>query len=178
MKPDDRLRLIEAVRAEKAAFERSGLIPWSAPMRPALLVYLRELMLADAAIKKAYDRSIPAALKSKDHAAAEVLRSELREASHRRLLATWACTGSTFQGSWAWKFYSDGTLELGNRAPSSLDQWNWAIEGNVLVVKTRNANDPNVQNVARCTIAADGASFTAENQKKDRFVGRLERPAN
>jgi hypothetical protein len=147
-------------------------------MRSAVLVYLRELMTAEAAITKVYDRHIAAAIRAKDDGMVASLRQELRTAAPRRLLATWNCTGVTFQNSWKWELYSDGTLNLGNRSPAPGDEWLWALDAKLLVVKARHARDPRVQSVDRCLIAVDGTAFTAENNKKDRFAGKLARSGN
>jgi hypothetical protein len=175
MKPEERVHLIAALKAEKAAFETRKLIPWSAPMRGPVLAYLKDLMLADAAITKTHDRHITAALKAKDESAVENLRAELRAAAPRRLLGAWVCAGVTFKGSWTWKLYSDGTFNLGNTSPSPGDEWLWALDSQSLILKTRHATDPKVQVIYRCLIATDGAIFTGANSKKDRFTGKIDR---
>jgi hypothetical protein len=147
-------------------------------MRSAVLVYLRDLMAADAVITKVYDRHIAAAIRAKDESAVASLRQELRSTAPRRLLATWNCTGVTFQKSWKWGLYSDGTLNLGDRSPAPGDEWLWALDAKLLVVKARHARDPRVQSVDRCQIAVDGSAFAAENNKKDRFAGKLSRSGN
>jgi hypothetical protein len=177
LKPEERVRLSEALKAEQAAFERNRLIPWSRPMRPAVLVYLRDLMAADAAIKKAYDRHISTAIKAKDDAALEALRTDLRAAAPRRLLGAWNCTGVNFNASWTWRLYSDGTFHRGNIVPSPGDEWLWSLDGSLLHVKTQNANDPKVHYNNRCTIAVDGGSFTGENNRDQRFAGTIDRSA-
>jgi serine/threonine protein kinase len=175
MKTDERVHLVESLKAEKAAFEARGLIPWSRPMRPVVLVYLRELMAADTAITKAYDRHIASAIRAKDEAAVASLRQELLSASPRRLLATWNCSGVTFKASWVLRLYSDGTMNNGDRSPAPGDEWKWALDPQLLVLRWRNARDPSVQSVDRCVIAIDGNVFTAENNRKDRFAGKLDR---
>jgi hypothetical protein len=177
LKPEDRVHLNESLKAEKAAFEYGKLIPWSRPLRPAVLAYLKDLMAADAAIQKAYDRHMSAAIKAKDDAALEALRTELRTTAPRRLLGTWDCTGVTFNAKWTWNFFSDGTFQRGNIAPSPGDEFRWSLDGSLLHMKAVNTRDPNGNYDNRCTIAVDGGSFTGENNRNQRFAGTIDRSA-
>jgi hypothetical protein len=178
MKPEDRVHLIESLKAEKRAFEASKLIPWSGPMRTAVLAYMKELMQADAAITKAHDRFISAAVKARDDNAVEKLRAELRAAAPRRLLGVWHCAGVTFNRAWTWKLYSDGTFDKGNTPPSPGDQWLWSLDASTFRLKARNANDPKTEMTCECLIATDGALLTGELNKKDRLTGRIDRLGN
>jgi hypothetical protein len=173
MSPEERVHLVQALKDEKGAFDSRRLIPWSWPMRSAVLAYLRELTVAETAIRKAYDHHIASAMRAKDDGKVASLREELRAAAPRRLLGTWNCTGVTFKNSWKWELYSDGTLNLGNRSPGPGDEWLWVLDAKLLIVKARHASDPRVQTVDRCLISVDGTAFTAENNKKDRFAGKL-----
>jgi hypothetical protein len=177
LRPDERVHMSEALKAEKAAFESNKLIPWSRPMRLAVLTYLKELMAADAAIQKAYGRHIAGAIKAKDDAALDALRIELRTAAPRRLLGTWNCTGVNFNGTWTWKLFSDGTFQRGNVAPAPGDEFHWLLDGSLLYLKAISAKDPKVQHNNRCTIAVDGGSFTGENNRDQRFAGTIDRTA-
>jgi len=171
--PETRLHLIEAVKAEKNVFETRKLIPWSPLMRNAVLAYLRDLDSANIAVKKAYDRHIAAAMKAKDDPTIAKLRAEMLAAAPRELLGTWICTAG--KNSWTWKLFSDGTLDFQGKRAATGDEWLWAIDRNFLVVSTRHANDPRVQVIDHCIISADGTIFTAENNRKDRFSGKLGR---
>jgi hypothetical protein len=177
LRPDERVHMSEALKAEKAAFESNRLIPWSRPMRLAVLTYLKELMAADTTIQKAYGRHIAGAIKAKDDAALDALRSELRTAAPRRLLGTWNCTGVNFNGTWTWKLFSDGTFQRGNVAPALGDEFHWSLDGSLLHLKAIAAKDPKVQYHNRCTIAVDGGSFTGENNRDQRFAGTIDRSA-
>jgi serine/threonine protein kinase len=178
MKPEERVHLIESLKAEKRAFEARKLIPWSGPMRKAVLDYLKELMQADAAITKAHDRHISAAVKARDQTAVEKLRAELRAAAPRRLLGVWHCAGVTFNHAWTWKLYSDGTFDKGNTPPSPGDRWLWSLDASTFRLKARNANDPKIETTCECIIATDGALLTGELNKKERFTGRIDRSGN
>jgi hypothetical protein len=173
LKPEDRLHLIESVKAEKAAFETRKLIPWSPLMRNAVLAYLRDLASANLSIRKAYDRHISASIKSKDEPAVAILRAEMQAAAPRELLGIWHCKAD--RNSWTWKIYSDGTFDFGGKTASTGDEWLWALDRRFLTVSTRHAKDPRNLFIDRCQISADGTIFTAENNKKDRFAGRLDR---
>src|SRR5262249_10320244 len=173
LKTEDRLHLIEAIKAEKVVFETRRLIPWSAPMRGAVLAYLRDVASANLAIRKAYDRHISAAIKAKDAPAVDALRAEMQAAAPRQLLGTWICSAGN--RSWAWNVFSDGTFEFPGRTAATGDEWLWTLNRTFLVVSTRHANDPRTQFVDRCLISADGTVFTAENNRKDRFTGKLRR---
>jgi hypothetical protein len=144
-------------------------------MRPAVLAYLKELMVSDAAIQKSYDRHIAAALKAKDDATLEALQTDLRTTAPRRLLATWNCTGVNFNATWTWKLFSDGTFQRGNVAPPPGDESRWSLDGNLLYLKAINPKDPKVQYNNRCTIAFDGGSFIGESNRDQRFSGTIDR---
>lgn len=174
---EDRLKLIEILKVEKAAFESKGLLPWSAPMRVAATGYLKDLGLAHAALRKAYDRVIADRLKAKDDSTAEDIRTEFAATVQRKLLATWSCTGTTFKKSWTFHLYSDGTHGPPMTRGANSGIRIWTLENGVLLIRSQDAKDPKVQWLDRCALAPDGATFTAENQKKDRFFGKLDRDA-
>jgi hypothetical protein len=127
---------------------------------------------------KTHDRHLSGALKARDDTAVGKLREEIRAAAPRRILGVWSCAGVTFQGSWTWKLYSDGTFSFGNRMPVPGDEWLWALDKQGLTVRTRHAKDPKVQTTDRCIISVDGALLTGENNKKDRFTARVDRSGN
>jgi hypothetical protein len=155
-KSDDRLKLIDALKLEKATFESRKTIPWSAPMRPAVLVYLRDVAVADAALNKDYERSIAARIKAKEDKKAEQLKAELARTAPPRLIGAWV-TGNRD----AWRLYSDGTATLSNiqgviRTDATRT---WSLDAKELVVKHTLTSDPTKTFTDRGTIAPDGQTM-------------------
>jgi len=175
--PEERLQLIEAVKAEKTAFETRGRLPWSTPMRSAAIAYLRELTSARATFQKAIDRMIAERIKARDDAGAGSLRSEFARAASPRVLGEWKCEGSN--AAFTLTLYSDGTFV----APGWLHNTSamsrvWMLGTDGLMLTFLDANLFGKKDVVnRCTVAADGSSFSAVQNTDWRFQGALVGPA-
>jgi hypothetical protein len=156
VKSDDRLKLIEALKQEKATFDTRKTIPWSAPMRSAVLVYLRDVAVADAALNKDYERSIAARIKAKEDKKAEQLKAELARVAPPRLIGAWLSPQRD-----VWRCYSDGTATLSNaqgviRTDATRT---WSLDAKELVVKHVLTSDPTKVFTDRGTIAPDGQTM-------------------
>ena len=74
-RPHDR-ELAAVVEHEKDVFKEKGLIPWSHPMRKAVIQYAKDLLTARKAIGGAFDRAIERAEKSRNETLKESLLAE------------------------------------------------------------------------------------------------------
>src|SRR5262245_51769996 len=75
---DQRLKLIDAVKAEKERFEKSGSIPWSEPMRSYSAIYVKALQTLDGELQKSYRSVLDNLLKAKQQEHAEKLLADLK----------------------------------------------------------------------------------------------------
>ena len=171
MKSDERLKLIEAVKLEKATFESRKTIPWSAPMRPAVLDYLRDVKAADDALNKEYERSISARLKVKDDTKAEQLKNELARVFPARLMGAWV------EDKFVLRFYSDGTWMILNTQGKPADAKRvWSLNAKELIIKSALNSDPTKVTTDRGSIAADGQTMSLLLQQNgNRLTLRVER---
>jgi hypothetical protein len=74
---DDKARMLKAVTAEKARFEKENLAPWSAPMRTPYATYRKQFDSAAVAVRRAYDIDIKKAAREKDVSRVTALKNEL-----------------------------------------------------------------------------------------------------
>ncbi len=156
-KSEDRLKLIDALKLEKATFDARKTIPWSLPMRPAALVYLRDVRVADEALNRAYEQKITARIKAKEDKKAEQLKAELARTAPPRLIGAWVSAQRD-----VWRCYSDGTATLSNgqgviRTDATRT---WSLDAKELVVKHTLTSDPTKTFTDRGTIAADGQTMS------------------
>jgi hypothetical protein len=171
MKSDERIKLIDAVKLEKATFESKKTIPWSSPMRPAVLNYLRDVAVADGALNKEYERSIAARLKIKDDAKAEQLKAELARMFPARLIGVWV-----FQDRDTWRFYSDGTwMILGKQGQLTDATRTWSLNVKELVMKRRLTADPGKVLIDHAAISDDGQTMIDVLQDGNRLTLKLQR---
>lgn len=61
---EERLRLVDIVSAEKKRFQKSGLLPWSEPMRPFLAKYLEKSRAMESKVMEEYNKHISQALQA------------------------------------------------------------------------------------------------------------------
>ncbi len=84
-----RLKLIDAVKAEKRRFENAGLTPWSEPMRTPLAHYLAATAAAESKAHRAYNSLIEAQLLAKNDKAVALLRAAQANLIPIRVVARW-----------------------------------------------------------------------------------------
>ena len=168
----DRQKLIEAVKVEKTDFDTRKRLPWSAPMRAAAISYLRDLGSARATLQKGFDRRIAESVKAKKDADAEELRAEFAAIAKPHLLGIWSVEGLTVKSNGDLRYYSNGTGRVETL------EFTWTLETGAMITRLRKPNDPGFEVIGRATIAADGNTFTQENNQNNKYFGRLNRNAD
>jgi serine/threonine protein kinase len=168
---EERKHLVDAVKAEKVAFEGHGQIPWSTPMRPAVLDYLREVMLARGRFQKGMDRLIAERVRTRDDSGASALQAEFAQVAQAKLLGEWHCAGSNAEFNL--KLFSDGKFTAPTwfpNMPQARQLWMLASEG--MTVTIANANlFGKTDIVNRCALSADGQKLLGVQNTDWRFKG-------
>jgi len=165
MDADEQQKMLDVLRWEKADFEATRALPWSAPMRTAMMTYVRDTNSARGTLKKAYDRAIAERYKAKDDRGAEELLADFETLAPVRLVATWVgLTKSGEPGVATRKFYSDGTYKVFNSGEEVDDGAirTWSLEKNQFTMTSRPADLSKPPTFFyRCTTAADGQTFVS-----------------
>jgi hypothetical protein len=166
---EERAKRIDVVNAEKERFEKDGLIPWSESMRPHLVTYQKNLGLAEAPLRKAFDREIDLALKAKDGEQVNKLRTDLAIALDVKVVATWTHDAAGLKSET--KLYSNGKLHSPNHKAT------WTFQNGVLALKWPNAAIPGGVWTDTCTVSADGLTYSCKNQMGALLRGKyVEKP--
>lgn len=168
---EDRLKLIETVKAEKEAFNRSGAFPWSGPMRTGLFAYVKSMTLAARDLEKSFDREIDRATKRKDEEAAAKLLTEKKALLTSRAIGALDCTGTTFNRKWRIVLFSNGTIT--NPAPGT-----WTFDHDVLVLYLPDAKAPKGIFIDRCALAIDGKSLSAVSNSGGKWTAKFVLPSS
>ncbi|QJX00244.1 hypothetical protein [Frigoriglobus tundricola] len=162
---EERAKRVDAVKAEKGRFEKEGLIPWSESMRPHLAGYQKNLAVAEAPLKKAFDRDIDRALKAKNTAHVNRLRADLITALDVKVVATWS-HGTEVPGSGhEIQLYSNGKIGGPDSGAT------WTFQNGILTLRWPNATAPGGAWVDSCSVSADGRTYSGKNQKGVRIGG-------
>ncbi|MDB5313605.1 MAG: hypothetical protein JWO38_7807 [Gemmataceae bacterium] len=157
MTAEERLKMIEVAEAEKVAFEKSGRIPWSGQMRPAVVEYLKSVKAARAAVERDFDRAIEFHTKSKNVDRAKEYLTGKQELLKPRVLAVCDYTyapDKTIQI----RFMSDGTV---NGQPEQT----WSLDTTTLIYRRRDENAKGGQWVDTLKISEDGKTIHGRNQQ-------------
>jgi hypothetical protein len=164
---EERAKRVEVVKAEKERFEKDGLIPWSESMRPHLAGYQKNLALAEAPLKTAFDRGIDRALKAKNATEVNRLRADLAAALDAKVVATWYHTPPPGFGlpPGELRLYSNG------RIGSPDAKATWSFQNGTLTLRWPNATAPGGAFLDVCPVAADGLSYAGQNQNGHRMSG-------
>ncbi|CAN0403690.1 unnamed protein product [Phaeothamnion confervicola] len=162
---EERAKRIDALKAERGRFEKDGLIPWSESMRAHLAGYQKNLALAEAPLKKAFDREIDRALKARNTEQVNRLRADLAAALDVKVVAAWS-HGTEQPGSGhEIKLYSNGRIGGPDGGAT------WAFQNGVLTLRWPNPTAPGGAWVDVCPVAADGRTYSGKNQKGVRIGG-------
>jgi serine/threonine protein kinase len=149
-----RLKLIEIVKAEKAAFEKHGRIPWSLAMLSATRNYLGIVIVNRNKLSLSFDRVIGSYLRRKEDGKAKEYSSKKEQALKPKVVAVW---NDTTPGNFStWEFLSDGTI---NSGPAI-----WTLENDTVVMR---GSDPRLgggQWIDRFKLAPDGKTMAGINQ--------------
>jgi hypothetical protein len=163
---EERAKRVEAVKAEKERFEKQGLIPWSEPMRPHLASYQKNVALAEAPLKKAFDRAIDRALKAKDNEQVNRLRADLATALDVKVVAAWFHKTEVPGSGHEIKLYSSGKIG----GPDS--RATWTFQNGVLTLRWPEPTAPGGAWVDSCSVSTDGQEYSGKNQKGVKIGGR------
>jgi serine/threonine protein kinase len=179
------LSLAEVLQQEQAAWSENGLVPWSAPMRPSLKIYLQSMQKAHRDLERAFVLASEQAVAAHDDQAAALLQTEKTTVAAPRAVATWRCEG-VHAGTI--KLYCDGHLDSGQNSNRSLDlgpisnrrlnsgqksdrhsnqpqnPGTWSFKGDLLVLKIVHPKSPTGFYDEHCKLAPDGKRYLAENQ--------------
>lgn len=155
LKAEERSKLTEAVKAERDAFQTKGRIPWSAPMRAALLEYIDAVSANRQTLSQSFDRAIDFYKKKMDEGKAKEYLDAKRTALQPRVVAVWNYTwlpGKTHRREM-----------LSDMAFRGLEG-SWKVEKNVVIVK---GPDPRLKGghwVDTFETAPDGKTMSGKNQ--------------
>ncbi len=142
---------IDRLRAERAAFEKHGLIPWSQMMRNAVTDYLMQMGSARAKVLSYFTSSrIPDDLKT--------LIDQQVVARSKHFVQGQATPGTI-------TYYANGRLD----SPDSADTW--SIVNDRLTLRWKNPQAPGGYWIDTCFVNVDAQGYTGANQNKDRING-------
>jgi serine/threonine protein kinase len=155
--------LIEVVKAEKKRFEKSRLVPWSAPMRPYMLAYLFSLRAALQTAGHAYTAEIASQVESKNDQQAADLRAEWKAVQDGEVVARWRHHWPA--GNAVIILYANGKIGK----PEGADTWKF--ENGVLTLLWPNPRVPGGMFVDTCPVSQDGKVYSGTNQFRARISG-------
>jgi hypothetical protein len=165
---EDRLKLIDVVKAEKERFEQRGLIPWSLPMRSYLAAYERKISGAESQLRRVYDQAINKALQAKADDRVNELRADVETVLQPRVVATWVHRVTA--GPRKTNLYSNGRIDAVDAAHV------WSFRNGVLTLVWKSPRAPGGIFRDVCTVAPDGSTYsgftyTGENKRGGRIGG-------
>lgn len=166
-KAEEKQRLIELLKAEKAAFEQHGWYPWSATSRPALVEFIRTRLAAEKALGEAFDKVIDAHTKAKEDTQAAAVLKLKKDALAPKLVARWEVTGVTWTGKWVAYLYSNGRYSEpdGNAV--------WSYDRGVILLSQPEKGLPNNTKVLKWTIKDNGTELDEVGNNNSKSVGKL-----
>ncbi len=172
LKPEDRLKVIEAVKAEQATFEKHGILPWSPSMRSGALEYIKDYRTAATPVYQVYKNAMDYHLKAHDDETAATLAADKKEFLASKVVGRWNCVGTNFRNRFTHTLYANGKVgdPVGNNV--------WVLSKSKLVLYLHNPAAPRGLWVDTCTMRFDGQNFTARNQKGGAYQATLIRPAD
>jgi serine/threonine protein kinase len=154
--PDQRLQLIEAVKAEKKRFEDKHLIPWSEPMRPYLDKYFILNAAAEERLRRAYNSIILAQHKAKNESVIPDLQADLANLLRARIVARWR---HFVDG----KPSGVGTLYSNWKTNNPNGNTTWSYANGVLIYRWPNSNMPGGLLIDTLNVSADGTTYAGTN---------------
>jgi hypothetical protein len=163
MKPEERLKLIDVVKAEKVAFQNRGRIPWSAPMRVAMHDYLKTMIASRRRLAQSFDKATIFYMKS-ENAKSKAYSAWKSEALRPIVLSVWNYTWAPGKTA-RWEFFSDGTIGGGLVT--------WALEKDLVIAKRADAGVKGGYWIDTCKLSRDGKTMSGANQLGHRKSGQL-----
>jgi hypothetical protein len=151
---EQRLALVDAVRAERAVYESSGRVPWSEPMRAAAQEYLRAAAAARSAPARAFDRAIDHHTRANEIERAKEYVADKRAVLERRVVAVWDYTWANGKTD-RWQLYADGTFSGGT---------SWSFTGDTVTFTGLSPTLPGGRWVDVCKVGQSGRTLSGKNQ--------------
>jgi hypothetical protein len=169
-KPDE-ATLLPFVEHEKESFHEKGLIPWSRPMRKALLDYGRSLLAAQKSMGSEFDIAMDHAEKAHDEKRTEALLAEAGKILTPRPVATWRLTDKTETHTTV--FFSDASFVVDEKDdPPGVRFWQGPAEDRV-VTEAPDPKDPTSTLVRVFELTPDGRTLVGMRPNGEKY--RLQR---
>jgi hypothetical protein len=150
--------LMEPLRAEKAAFEKNGRLPWSEAMRSQTGRYLREIGDARAKALASLGRSpIP---------------DDLRKLINEQVVARWTHLAAGDPAPKTRTLYSSGLYSMDEAKPPDGDR-TWSYTDGRLTFRFKNRQAPGGYWIDTCGVSSDGLSYAGANQIKRKCTATL-----
>jgi serine/threonine protein kinase len=163
-----RRQLSAALKRQKDNFERRGFLSWSSRMWGPQERFLKGLSIADAALGEAFEHAIENARNRNDDKSASAISMEQQLWLAPRVIAICDFTETANPNhKLRYVLYSNHKVQFPD------DRSTWAFEEEQLVITNVNSPSATGDVTAKCTIARDGATFTAVDQSGNQFNGRF-----
>jgi hypothetical protein len=171
-KADDKQRVLDRVKQERADFRLHGWYPWSEAMRPALVEHIRARLAADKALGDAFDKAADACTRAKQDVEAATILKLKRQALVPKLISRWELTGTNWTGGWVGKLYSNGHYSEpdGNAL--------WAIERGVITLVQPEAGLPGGRKVLKWYLKESGTELDEVGNNGAKSAGKLSNRAD
>jgi hypothetical protein len=171
---EQRVKIADALQAEKSEFNNSGRIPFSPMMREHAIKYLASVNKSALPLAKAYQAQIDRALRSGNDNVAKDLLEQQEDLVF--VVGIWDCYGENFRRGekFTWTLYSDFTVNRANDANDALPKgWSFQQNGGLLI-KNFSPGAPKGGFTDKCSVSWDGVLFEAKNQLGGVYTGRLQ----
>jgi hypothetical protein len=136
---EDRLKLLERLEVEQAAFEKAGYLPFSNAMRALWPGYVELVNIADFRLQEAFERQLAIAVKDENKEQAELIIKERETFFKPTVIARWD----------DWTMYSNGKMHHNHWRGNT-----WKLKGNRI----------DLSGGDRWTISALGEKVSCVNQ--------------
>jgi tRNA A-37 threonylcarbamoyl transferase component Bud32 len=171
---EEKVKWIEKLKKEKELFDKSGMIPWSEPMRPHVDRYLDSLGRAQRNLQAAYEPLIDKANRAGDDEEAARLFSEKKKRLDVKVIAQWRHFVNGIEVS-VNKLYSNGIINNSE----GFETWNYA--NGVLVFQWPNPNGPGGVFRDALQVSANGETYAGTNnvvkpERRPRLTGEYVAP--
>lgn len=165
LKGDDKVQLLEALEAEREAFETRGRIPWSSMMRLATLRYLAAIAEARALCAKQYDMEMNRLIAAEQTDDAKRILAKKETLLEPKVLGIWNYTWGDRGQTTLRQFYSDGSID---RTDGS-----WSLSRDVFTLRFPSPQVKEGAWLDTVTVSADGRTFSGKNQFRHKKSGVL-----
>lgn len=163
---EQKLALLDTLKAEKKRFEERNFIPMSELMFPFLPVYFQSMQTAESQLRKSYSVEIEKALKAKNEQVVKDLRSDLERTIAPKVVARWRHQAGIGPGS-IMVLYSNGKIG----SPDSQNTWTLSKDGSI-TLRWPNPTAPGGAWLDVCKITPNGLNYNGANQKKVKITGQ------